>query len=244
MYWHLYLSCEKLSGGINCCQHCYLRYKLVQLALRTHSLTSPAHGIPVSALAHSCVTTTWQGQRPQFELLPKIVEGRFMLRLRYRVRVTFANNDGDGEDVLSQVECLNGLCQHSWGCVPAICHCAVRQIITGRMEKKKKKKCIGCNLIRRCKLCAPECQVTLEDVRADSDSDSCAVVVTAWKDLGAPRSPLSEPWRSHRSDYCVPEHPYLGQVAGFRYGLKAAFEGVEGLEPQVEGEGEVLRFRM
>lgn len=114
MHWHLYRACEKLPGGINCCQHYYLRYKLVQLALRTHNLTSPAHGIPVSVLAHSCTTTTWQGQRLEFELLPRIVDGRFMLRLRYRLHVTFHDGDGGGEeDVLSQVERLNGLCRHS-----------------------------------------------------------------------------------------------------------------------------------
>jgi hypothetical protein len=81
-------KCEKRTGEVRVCGHYKLQYRMLLLVFRAERLGAE-YGLPVSRLEHRCKIYPWPGQDLEMETHVKgrVVDGRLLLRLTYRIRV-------------------------------------------------------------------------------------------------------------------------------------------------------------
>lgn len=171
------------------CQQYTLSYEMLDLALRFDQLSS-AHGLPLHILAHQCDTDDHRhgaGLPFKVDILPRICDGRLLLRIDSFVKVDCSNEFALGDQV-QQIPFLP--CVHMLRIRFELC-CSLN-LRLGTI-KRWERWCA----MERCTDCATDASSRLIYNKYGSEVDSLQVRV--WKDFGGRGRAGEQPWTGHIS---------------------------------------------
>lgn len=239
-------TCVESAGAVHICNNFMIAFEHVQLVLRSQKFGA-GHGIPITALDHSCNKMTIGISRPhahEHAVTAKFIEGKLILRVQFSQTVDFA------EDTFTQVKCFarHG-CKHTYidDSLAKMCESAVESAKTPSttVAAPSTEDTAPINP-PRCLYCATEFEI----LTTNTSSTSCDLTVNCYRDLGTANSPWSEVWQSQQGVFDNEKWPLNWEAHSWTHdslkeifdrGSSSAVAENNGGEEEEDGEKEAAK---